>query len=77
MKVEHPDIYSGKKLNVTWLDGDQLTGKFYGYNFDYDDDGIIFSEMDIVIEDGGLVSFTDREIESIEVLDDASEDTAD
>ncbi|MCD7943425.1 MAG: hypothetical protein LUH43_00785 [Clostridia bacterium] len=72
MKVEHPDIYFGKVLKVTWLDGDQLTGKFYGFNFDYDDDGNIFSEMDIAIENGRLVGFTDREIESIEVLEDVS-----
>ena len=72
MKIPYPDIYLGKKIRVHCMDGKVFTGDFYGYNFDYDDDGNEFAEIDIEITSSYGVGFTEMEIKRIEILGDAN-----
>lgn len=68
MKIENPDFYFGKKIKVTSPDGYSLVGELYGYDYDFDDDNNEFLEFDVEAKDGRIASFTEPEIESIEVL---------
>lgn len=69
MKIPNPDVYFGHALRVHDVDGGITEGKFVGFNYDYDDDGNLFLEVDVDDETTGLgISFTEYEIESIEVL---------
>ncbi|MCD7712052.1 MAG: hypothetical protein LUH59_03150 [Firmicutes bacterium] len=77
MRIEYPDEYFDKKMKIFFLDGHSRIGVIEGYSFDYDDDGNIFSEVTFRREDGQRIEVEDRELASIEVLDDVSEDTAD
>ena len=70
MKIEHPDIYFGKKLRIHCIDGQVLTGELEGFNFDYDDDGNKFAEIDLDTPPYGI-GLTEMEIEWIEVIGDA------
>ena len=70
MKIEHPDIYFGKKIRVYCYDGQVFTGELEGYNFDYDDNGEQFAEIDLDTPPYGI-EFTEMEIERIEVIGDA------
>lgn len=67
MKIENPSVYFGKRIRVTTKE-DETIGKLDGYNYDFDDDGNEYLEMEIACEDGLLYGFAENEIESIEVL---------
>lgn len=69
MKIPDPDIYFGKKIKVFSTNGIITIGDFFGYNYDYDDDGNEFVELDVEREDGFLIGFTEDEIERIEIVD--------
>lgn len=71
MKIPDPDIYFGKKMKVFSIGGIITVGSFFGYNFDYDDEGNEFVEFDVEREDGFLIGFTEDEIDRIEVIGDA------
>lgn len=70
MKIPDPSIYFGKRLKVYSPDGIITTGRFYGYDYDYDDDGKEFLEFDVKHEDGYGISFAEDEIDRIEVIGD-------
>lgn len=72
MRIEHPDEYFDKKIKINFLDGDYRVGFIDGYSFDYDDDGNIFSEVTFQCDDGQWIGVEDRELASIEVLEDVS-----
>lgn len=65
------DDYFGKKLAVYTKDGCTV-GDFYGYSYDYDDNGEEFVEFDL-LPDGGSADygfgFDEREVLKIEILD--------
>ena len=67
------DNFFGKTLVVYTKDGCTV-GKFYGYNYDYDDNGEEFVEFDLLplgdskSADYGF-GFDEREVLKIEVLD--------
>ena len=42
---------------------------FYGYDYDYNDDGNEFLEFDVEQNDGTIISMTEDEIERIEILE--------
>lgn len=67
MKIEHPDVYFGKTIRVHCIDGQAFTGRLSGYNFDYDDDGNEFAEIDLDTTKINI-GLTEMEIDSIEVL---------
>lgn len=69
MKIPDPDIYFGKKLRVHSSSGIITVGSFFGYNYDYDDDGNEFVEFDVERNDGFLIGFTEDEVERIEIVD--------
>lgn len=69
MKITDPDIYFGHKIKVFSVDGIITIGDFFGYNYDYDDDGNEFVEIDVEREDGFLIGFTEDEVERIEIVD--------
>lgn len=69
MKIPDPDIYFGKKLKVFSANGIVTVGDFFGYNYDYDDDGNEFVEFDVERKDGFLIGFTEDEVERIEIVD--------
>lgn len=69
MKIPDPDIYFGKKIKVFSVNGIVTVGEFFGYNYDYDDDGNEFVEFDVEREDGFLIGFTEDEVERIEIVD--------
>lgn len=69
MKIPDPDIYFGKKIKVFSVDGIVTVGDFFGYNYDYDDDGNEFVELNVEREDGFLIGFTEDEVERIEIVD--------
>lgn len=73
MKIPDPDIYFGKKIKVVFEDDVVVIGDFYSYNYDYDDDGVEFLELDMQREDGFFIGFTEDEIKKIEVIGDADE----
>lgn len=65
------DDYFGKTLAVYTKDGCTV-GKFYGYNYDYDDNGEEFVEFDLLPTDGPVsygFGFDEREVQEIKVLD--------
>lgn len=68
MKIDNPDVYFGKKIKVVSYKGVANIGKLYGYNYDFDDNENEFLEFDVEVENGRIVSYTESEIESIEVL---------
>lgn len=68
MKIDNPDIYFYKKIRVISPDGQALVGELYGYDYDYADDGTEYLEFDVETENGQIVSYTEDEIESIEVI---------
>lgn len=69
MKIPDPDIYFGKKIKVFSVNDIVTVGDFFGYNYDYDDDGNEFLEFDVEREDGFLIGFTEDEVERIEIAD--------
>ena len=69
MKILDSDIYFGKKMKVFSIIGIVTVGDFFGYNYDYDDDGNEFVEFDVEREDGFLIGFTEGEVERIEIVD--------
>lgn len=73
MKILDPDIYYGKKIKVFSIRGVTTVGSFFGYNYDYDDDGNEFVEFDVERNDGILFGFTEGEVERIEILGEARE----
>ena len=65
------DDYFGKTLAVHTKDGCTV-GKFYGYSYDYGDNGEEFVEFDLLPDDGSAdygFGFDEREVLAIEVLD--------
>lgn len=68
MKINEPEIYFGKKIKVLSTSGRETVGELFGYDYDYDDDGNEFLELDVENERGFLIGFVEGEIESIEVL---------
>lgn len=68
MKIPDPDIYFGKTIKVFSVNNIVTTGDFFGYNYDYDDDGNEFVEFDVEREDGFLIGFTEDEVERIEIV---------
>lgn len=67
MKIEHPDIYFGKKIRV--FSGEYvITGELYGYDYNFDGNGNELLEFDIEDKNGLLIGFTEKEIDRIEVL---------
>lgn len=68
MKIPDPEIYFGKTLRILDADGGITEGDFLGFNYDYDDDGKLFLEFDIDSISGIGISFTEDEIDSIEIL---------
>lgn len=69
MKDIDIERYINLQIRVTCSDGEAIVGELYGYNYDYDDAGNEFIEIDIErYSDGVLVSVTDDEIVSIEVV---------
>ena len=67
------DDYFGKTLAVYTKDGCTV-GEFYGYNYDYDDNGKEFVEFDLLpVGIGEAASygfgFDEREVLKIKVLD--------
>ncbi|MBM6936917.1 hypothetical protein H7U37_00020 [Pseudoflavonifractor phocaeensis] len=75
MKIKYPDDYFGKKLRIHDVDGNIYTGELYGYNFDYDDAGNQFAEIDLETA-SHIIGFTEMEIAHIEVLDDEKKNDA-
>ncbi len=71
MKVPNPDMYFGKILRIYSGIGNVTEGPFMGYNYDYDDDGNEFLEFDMSTYSGIGYSFTEDEIERIEIIGDA------
>lgn len=71
MNIPDPSIYFGKTLRVYSLDGTVAEGWFRGYDYDFDDDGKEFLEFDVYTYDGFGYSFTEEEIDHIEVIGDA------
>ncbi len=69
MKDLVPEDYYGKKLKVYLDDGTVIVGRLYGYNYDYDDDGTEFMEVDFkVLSSNILTGCRDDEIEKIEII---------
>lgn len=68
MKIKNPEGYFYKKIKVISPDGQELVGELYGYNYDYLDDGTEFLEFDVETQNGQIISYTEDEIEHIEVL---------
>lgn len=68
MKIPDPDIYFGRKIKVFSVNGISTVGDFFGYNYDYDDDGNEFVEFDVEREDGFLIGFAEDEVERIEIV---------
>ena len=69
MKMPDPDIYFGKNIKVFSVNGIVTIGDFFGYNYDYDDNGNEFIEFGVEREDGFLIEFTEDEVERIEIVD--------
>lgn len=69
MKIDNPDVYFGKKIKVVSYRGVTNIGELYGYNYDFDDNENEFLEFDVEVGNGRIVSYTENEIESIEVID--------
>ncbi len=72
MKIPDPEVYFGKKIRVYSVGGVVTVGELYGYDYDFDydfdDDGNEFLEFDVDDENGIGYSFTEDEIERIEVI---------
>ena len=68
VKIPDPEIYFGKKIRVYSVGGAVTVGELYGYDYDFDDDGNEFLEFDVDDENGIGYSFTEDEIERIEVI---------
>lgn len=68
MKIPEPYDYCGKRVRIHTVDGDYCTGTFFGYNYDYDDNGEIFLEFDIETEKGLYYGFAEDEVDHIEVV---------
>lgn len=71
MNIPDPSIYVGKLIRVYSTDGTVVDGSFYGYDYDFDDDGNEFLEFDVDTYGGIGYSFTEDEIDRIEVIGDA------
>ncbi len=69
MKIPDPDIYFGKKIKVFSVNDIVTVGEFFGYNYDYYDNGDEFVEFDVERGDGFLIGFTEDEVEHIEIID--------
>ena len=70
MCIPDPDSFLGKKVRVYCTKsagGYVITGTFYGFCYDFDDD-IEFLEFDVEVYPDYLNSFTENEVERIEVL---------
>lgn len=57
-----------KKIRVYSVGGVVTIGEFYGYDYDFDDDGNEFLEFDVEDEYGKLTGFTKDEIERIDII---------
>ena len=68
VKIQDPSIYFGKKICVFPTDGQSMVCELYGFDYDFDDDGNEFLEFDVNDEDGIVYSFTEDEIERIEIV---------
>lgn len=69
MRINAPENYFGKKIKVIATDGQEIIGELYGYNYDYDDDGNAFVEIDVENAQGFLIGLDESEIKSIEAID--------
>lgn len=67
MKIPDPEIYFYKKIKV-YSGNTVMTGELYGYDYDFDDNDNEYLEFDVEDENGLLISFTEDEIDRIEVL---------
>lgn len=70
MKIVDPSIYIGKVLRVFSPDGTITEGPFDGYDYDIDDDGNEYLEFDVNSYNGIGYSFTEEEIDRIEIIGD-------
>lgn len=70
MNIPAPNIYFGKRIKVFSTSGKVTVGELFGFDYDYDDAGAEFLEFDVAREDGFLISFTEDEIERIEIIGD-------
>lgn len=68
MRIDAPEIYFGKRIKITSVSGRVTIGELYGFDYDIDDDDNEFLEFDVETKYGLIVTFTEDEIESIEVL---------
>lgn len=63
------DEHWRKNMRVFFADGTTADCKFYGYNYDYDDDGNEIMELDFErLSDGALLGGTISEILKLEIL---------
>lgn len=69
MRINAPENYFGKKIKVIATDGQEIIGELYGYNYNYDDDGNAFVEIDVENAQGFLIGLDESEIKSIEVTE--------
>lgn len=68
MKIPDPEFYFGKKIKITSPDGHVLIGELYGFDYDIDDNDVEYLEFDVEAENGLIASYTEDEIESLEIL---------
>ena len=68
MQISAPEEYFGKKIRVTSTKGIVRIGELFGFDYDYDNDGNEFLEFDVEIENGFTISYTEGEIERIDIL---------
>ena len=69
MRINAPENYFGKKIKVIATDGQEIIGELYGYNYNYDDYGNAFVEIDVENAQGFLIGLDESEIKSIEVTE--------
>lgn len=68
MKIENPDIYFGKKIKV-FSEGIVTIGWLDGYDYDFDENGNEYLELDVRNEYGIFYGFTEDEIDKIEFVE--------
>lgn len=68
MEIPAPNIYFGKRIKVFSVTGRVTEGDFFGFCYDYDDDDREILDFDVMRDDGFLISFTEDEIERIEII---------
>lgn len=57
-----------KRVKVHTNDGANTEGVFYGYNYDYDDDGKEIVEFDLLLDNGLMCGFSDFEVDYLEII---------